>query len=103
MVTRNNNSQRKTIRAHEIKRRRHDVPPPFVLIKKLTYGRVGILNVLLRKADIWSRVTVPPGQKLPPPHPSVIPSAASCLIQAAAQYVTGTSLNPVLAPTAGGV
>jgi hypothetical protein len=40
------------------------------------------------------------GQKFPPPHPVVIPSAASASIQAAANASIGTSAKTV--PVAGG-
>ena len=48
------------------------------------------MKVLTRKTAIWSRATELPGQKVPLPQPVEMDSAASCLIQAAAQWVVGT-------------
>ena len=67
----------------------------------LVYGR-GNWKVRTRKMAMEERMTGLVGQKLPPPQPPVIPSEASCTIQGAVGEVTGTSLKPVLEPTAGG-
>ncbi len=53
-----------------------------------------------RKTAIASRVTFWVGQYFPPPHPVVMPSAASCSIQGAKGVPVVTSVN--LVPVAGG-
>ena len=63
-----------------------------------SYGRGEILNVLAMKTAIWSRVTGVAGQYWGglALQPEVIPSAASRSIQAAAQWLVGTSWNTPL-------
>ena len=50
-------------------------------------------NVLTRNTAICARVTGSVGQKLPLPHPPVIPSAAIASIQSTAKLPSGTSVN----------
>jgi len=49
------------------------------------------LNVFTRNTAIWARVAGVDGQKLPPPHPTVMLSATSCSIQSANRLGQGTS------------
>ena len=58
---------------------------PVLLYKMERLGDYGRLNARTRKTAIWSRLTVVVGQYIEAAHPPVMPSAASCLIQAAAQ------------------
>ncbi len=53
-----------------------------------------------KKTAICARVTIELGQKFPPPQPLVMPSFASCSIQAAANAPAETSVNMV--PVAAG-
>ena len=75
------------------------IPPSGFYSTNNGYGNP---NVRTKKVAIWALVTEASGQKLSPPQPVVIPKAANCLIQAAAQWSVETSLNPVLSPTGSG-